>query len=283
MNTVDRLFRPWRLGPLDVPNRLVRSATMEGLADGGGAPTLEFAKPGWLPVQRPVDVAWEDITAAPDVVLTRLDPNATAVRLGDRQLDEALGRVRAQPALLDPMTQPKYVNDVPDALDPGFIYEPTDMGGHDYYEVGMYQIDQPLGLIDPLTGEVLRRVPRLPIYPESHYVTPRQVVLDAVETITAGTPSFSSQSQRVALRAFARPYSPCQKFFGTLRNSQGWKRPGYAFSIARKNEPRKHTDSIPRRLCLPKVVAEILESVDRDSILRQARTELKQRLGAAKA
>jgi hypothetical protein len=31
------------------------------------------------------------------------------------------------------------------------------------------------------------------------------------------------------------------------------------------------------------VVAEILESVDRDSILRQARTELKQRLGAAKA
>ena len=34
----------------------------------------------------------------------------------------------AQPMLLDPATQPKFVNDVPDALAPGFIYQPTDMG-----------------------------------------------------------------------------------------------------------------------------------------------------------
>jgi excinuclease ABC subunit B len=40
-----------------------------------------------------------------------------------------------------------------------------------------------LSYFDPLTGEVLRRVPRLTIYPKSHYVTPRQTVVDAVEQI----------------------------------------------------------------------------------------------------
>ncbi len=40
-----------------------------------------------------------------------------------------------------------------------------------------------LSYFDPLTGEVIRRVPRLTIYPKSHYVTPRQVLLDAVEKI----------------------------------------------------------------------------------------------------
>ena len=40
-----------------------------------------------------------------------------------------------------------------------------------------------LSLFDPLTGEVLRRVPRLTIYPKTHYVTPREIVLGAVEQI----------------------------------------------------------------------------------------------------
>ena len=40
-----------------------------------------------------------------------------------------------------------------------------------------------LSLFDPLTGEVLHRVPRVSIYPKSHYVTPRQTILDAVENI----------------------------------------------------------------------------------------------------
>jgi excinuclease ABC subunit B len=40
-----------------------------------------------------------------------------------------------------------------------------------------------LSLFDPLTGEVLHRVPRISIYPKSHYVTPRQTILDAVENI----------------------------------------------------------------------------------------------------
>ncbi len=40
-----------------------------------------------------------------------------------------------------------------------------------------------LSYFDPLTGEILRRVPRLTVYPKTHYVTPRQVMLDAVESI----------------------------------------------------------------------------------------------------
>ena len=40
-----------------------------------------------------------------------------------------------------------------------------------------------LSLFDPLTGEVLKRVPRITVYPKSHYVTPRQKIIDAVEHI----------------------------------------------------------------------------------------------------
>ena len=36
---------------------------------------------------------------------------------------------------------------------------------------------------DPLTGEVLHQLPRITIYPKSHYVTPRQKILDAIEQI----------------------------------------------------------------------------------------------------
>ncbi|MBA55997.1 MAG: excinuclease ABC subunit B [Pseudomonadales bacterium] len=40
-----------------------------------------------------------------------------------------------------------------------------------------------LSLFDPLTGEVLQKVPRYTVYPKSHYVTPRETVLDAIENI----------------------------------------------------------------------------------------------------
>ncbi|HKA42152.1 MAG TPA: excinuclease ABC subunit UvrB [Burkholderiales bacterium] len=38
-------------------------------------------------------------------------------------------------------------------------------------------------LFDPLTGQVLQRVPRYTVYPSSHYVTPRATTLRAVEAI----------------------------------------------------------------------------------------------------
>ncbi|MGB7930644.1 MAG: excinuclease ABC subunit UvrB [Gammaproteobacteria bacterium] len=44
------------------------------------------------------------------------------------------------------------------------------------------QIDS-LAWFDPLTGTVLRRVPRLTIYPRTHYATPRDIVLNAVDQI----------------------------------------------------------------------------------------------------
>ena len=40
-----------------------------------------------------------------------------------------------------------------------------------------------LSLFDPLTGEIRRRVARFTIYPKSHYVTPREQLLSAVESI----------------------------------------------------------------------------------------------------
>lgn len=42
-----------------------------------------------------------------------------------------------------------------------------------------------LELFDPLTGKVRQKVPRFTVYPSSHYVTPRDTVLRAIETIKA--------------------------------------------------------------------------------------------------
>jgi excinuclease ABC subunit B len=44
------------------------------------------------------------------------------------------------------------------------------------------EIEQ-LSYFDPLTGEVLRKVPRATIYPKTHYVTPREILLEAVDKI----------------------------------------------------------------------------------------------------
>ncbi|NBC49924.1 MAG: excinuclease ABC subunit UvrB [Gammaproteobacteria bacterium] len=40
-----------------------------------------------------------------------------------------------------------------------------------------------LSLFDPLTGESKRRVPRYTVFPKTHYATPREVILNAVEQI----------------------------------------------------------------------------------------------------
>ena len=40
-----------------------------------------------------------------------------------------------------------------------------------------------ISYFDPLTGEVLRRVPRFTIFPKTHYVTPREKLLEACEHI----------------------------------------------------------------------------------------------------
>jgi excinuclease ABC subunit B len=40
-----------------------------------------------------------------------------------------------------------------------------------------------LSLFDPLTGEILSRIARYTVYPKTHYVTPREKILEAVEEI----------------------------------------------------------------------------------------------------
>src|SRR5690606_36209866 len=40
-----------------------------------------------------------------------------------------------------------------------------------------------LEMFDPLTGKVQHKVPRFTVFPSSHYVTPRETVLRAIETI----------------------------------------------------------------------------------------------------
>jgi excinuclease ABC subunit B len=42
-----------------------------------------------------------------------------------------------------------------------------------------------LTLFDPLTGELLHKIPRFTLYAKSHYVTPRSTVMRAIETIKA--------------------------------------------------------------------------------------------------
>ena len=44
------------------------------------------------------------------------------------------------------------------------------------------EIEQ-LSWFDPLTGAILNKVPRVTIYPKTHYVTPRQTILDAIDNI----------------------------------------------------------------------------------------------------
>ncbi|MBT4997571.1 MAG: excinuclease ABC subunit UvrB [Oceanospirillaceae bacterium] len=40
-----------------------------------------------------------------------------------------------------------------------------------------------LSYFDPLTGQILRKVPRLTVYPKTHYVTPRETLLAAIDEI----------------------------------------------------------------------------------------------------
>ncbi|MEW6039323.1 MAG: PKD domain-containing protein [Pseudomonadota bacterium] len=49
--------------------------------NGGGVLVLEYAKAGFLPVQRQVSVPWQDFATAEDVVLVPLDPQVTAIDL----------------------------------------------------------------------------------------------------------------------------------------------------------------------------------------------------------
>jgi spore coat protein A len=53
--------------------------------------------------------------------------------------------------LLDPLTQPKFVNPLPNPLDNVLVPDTTTYPGYQYYKVSMTQFRQILGVVDPIT------------------------------------------------------------------------------------------------------------------------------------
>ncbi|MBI1950836.1 MAG: multicopper oxidase domain-containing protein, partial [Acidobacteria bacterium] len=68
--------------------------------------------------------------------------------------------VQGQPALLDANSHPKFVTPRPNPLDPGFIVQPdgTTMAGEPLYNIGIFQFQQSLGLVDVLGNPLLTTV-----------------------------------------------------------------------------------------------------------------------------
>lgn len=58
-----------------------------------------------------------------------------------------------------------------------------------------------ISIFDPLTGKIIDRVPRITIYPKTHYVTPRQTILDAIdhikEELKSRVTEFNSQQKLI--------------------------------------------------------------------------------------
>ncbi|MGQ0594443.1 MAG: NHL domain-containing protein, partial [Gammaproteobacteria bacterium] len=62
--------------------------------NGGGLLTVNYEKPGYLPVQRQVHTPWQDFAFADDVVMIQLDPRVTTVDLaGSTSMQVAQGSV----------------------------------------------------------------------------------------------------------------------------------------------------------------------------------------------
>jgi len=59
--------------------------------NGGGPPTVSYAKPGFLSVQRQVEVPWQDYRWLPDVVMIPFDSQLTVVDLNAPSMQVARG------------------------------------------------------------------------------------------------------------------------------------------------------------------------------------------------
>jgi spore coat protein A, manganese oxidase len=58
-------------------------------------------------------------------------------------------------SLLDPVDQPKFAYEVPNALAPSFIFRPQNPRKN-HYKIGMFQFEQALGLVDPESQQPLK-------------------------------------------------------------------------------------------------------------------------------
>jgi spore coat protein A, manganese oxidase len=95
---------------------------------------------------------------------------------------------------LDPLSQPRFVNPLPNPLDPSFVFQPTTPGGS-HYEIGVHQFEQTLGLRDPATGAPLLttvwgygNAAQPPTYPGRTFVVRRdqQITVHWTNDLTAG-------------------------------------------------------------------------------------------------
>lgn len=66
--------------------------------NGGGLLTVNYAKPGFLPVQRQTRTPWQDYVTLPDVVMTPLDPEVTPISLNSGSMQRARGSPMADAA-----------------------------------------------------------------------------------------------------------------------------------------------------------------------------------------
>ncbi|MBU0945940.1 MAG: cadherin-like domain-containing protein [Proteobacteria bacterium] len=80
---------------LDHPEFGRTLSRIDGLFDmavnGGGSLTVKYTKSGYLPVQRQINVPWQDFTHAPDIVMIALDKEVTSINLALPRLQVARG------------------------------------------------------------------------------------------------------------------------------------------------------------------------------------------------
>ncbi len=74
---------------LDHPEYGLTYSRADGMLDlavnGGGPLTIEYAKAGYLPIERQIDVPWQDYAVLPDVAMSPLDSQVTAIDLTSTQ------------------------------------------------------------------------------------------------------------------------------------------------------------------------------------------------------
>ncbi len=78
---------------LDHPEFGQTLSRLDGMFDmavnGGSQVTVKYEKQGYLPLQRQVDVPWQDYVWLPDVALIAVDPNVTTIDLTSNQMQVA--------------------------------------------------------------------------------------------------------------------------------------------------------------------------------------------------
>lgn len=86
--------------------------------NGGGALVIDIRRPGFLQMQRTVDVPWQDYVPVPDITMLDIDPGVTTVELGGSAMQVARGPVindqsgtRRATLLFRPGTQATVVTD----------------------------------------------------------------------------------------------------------------------------------------------------------------------------